>query len=98
MRNHFGKPEQSRFQINASEVESIGYPIHVFIRCMHFTIEDRDIDIWDFGDKDGGKGNLPISLPQLWENSKSVKALADWILAIGLGWLVRRYVTRRLKG
>jgi hypothetical protein len=58
---------------------------HVFLRCMHPTLEHARKEIWERLDENG-RGR-PKSVGQLLGKSKWEKPLCNWIMATGLGLL-----------
>jgi ribonuclease HI len=60
---------------------------HVFLRCMHPSLERARKEIWDRPDEEGRIPKRPTSIGQLLGKAKWEKPLADWILATGVGLL-----------
>jgi hypothetical protein len=60
---------------------------HVFLRCMHPDLESARKETWELPDEDGRIARRPTSVGQLLGKAKWEKPLADWILAIGVGYL-----------
>jgi hypothetical protein len=60
---------------------------HVFLRCMHPSLERARKEIWDRPDEEGRIPKRPTSIGQLLGKAKWEKPLADWIVATGVGLL-----------
>jgi hypothetical protein len=60
---------------------------HVFLRCMHPSLERARTEIWDRPDEEGRIPKRPTSIGQLLGKAKWEKPLADWIVATGVGLL-----------
>jgi hypothetical protein len=59
--------------------------VRVFLRCMHPQLESARKEIWEWPDENCRKGRRPKSIGQLLGKAKWEKALADWIVATGVG-------------
>jgi hypothetical protein len=60
---------------------------HVFLLCMHQSLESARTEIRDRPDEDGRIPTRPTSIGQLLGKAKWEKPLADWIVATGVGLL-----------
>jgi hypothetical protein len=69
----------SRYPIDAGGVGNGGSRTHVFLRCMHPTLENARKEIWERPDENGRKGQRPKSVDQLLGKSKWDMPLCDWI-------------------
>jgi hypothetical protein len=56
---------------------------------MHPESESVGKEIWERSDEDGLKGKRPRSVGQLLGKAMCEKQVADWIVAVDMGLLVR---------